>query len=397
MVLAEQAAGGVATLGRGDDRRCLGRRGPLGGGSDDVGGIPEARATSLAAAQPAGAQALVQAEPAVVTLEQGGAAGVAAAVAGPATGVEQPAALAHAGAAALAAAQAAASADAVVAGAAAGAAALAAAQVAQTVARAVELAEQAVDRAGDLARIVIEVLGVMAVRDRRGVVRAAGVQIDGRHQPGNRVTILGPRGGRGQADRQQQRGHESGRERHPSPVSETHGQSLYRSVCPSWSVRNRASGGRVHAVLRVGTPAFSDGGRCDEASCDVRNLGLPWHGVRSYRVAPGRATPRLSPAGLTRGSWSGRGRAWPFPSLGRPGGLPGADAIASRHSASARQPCILERIPPGCLPTRRASGPAPRHATEGRQWYDARSGPVRSGDTRPGLIISRRPPWPAAP
>ncbi len=114
--------------------------------------------------------------------------------------------------------------------------------VAGTVKGTLEMSRCTVKVAGGTGKTRSVILGVMAVRNRRGVVEVAGLQITGVGHTGNRV---GPGGdirnettrrgiagqGANQRDSQSQ----------PSPMSDTHGQSLVNMASlPPGVVRNRA-------------------------------------------------------------------------------------------------------------------------------------------------------------
>jgi hypothetical protein len=128
---------------------------------------------------------------------------------------------------------------------------------------------------------------IVAVRHGGHVERTTRVEVDGGYQPGDRAKGVSP--GRGGAA-----GRQGERQRHPSPISETHGHSLMvnRTMVPSWSVRNRASGGRVRAVLRADHAIKQ--GRADRGPC--RRARSPWlsAGLRPPGGVAARSSPALS-------------------------------------------------------------------------------------------------------
>jgi len=68
------------------------------------------------------------------------------------------------------------------------------------------------------------VLGVVAVRNGGSVIRSPIVEVDGLDFSRNRVKTIGPRRAWTSGNHQRRKGE---RERYPSPISETHGHSLY--------------------------------------------------------------------------------------------------------------------------------------------------------------------------
>ena len=218
---ALDAAAGV------DDRldRCLRRgrgrhaRGRLRRRQDRAGADPAALAAAEAAAV----------EPLAVAAEEAAAAGAA-------TGISAMPEAVSAVAASVAAdlARAAATAATLAAAGAAGVAAEAVAEPGELVERAHQVAAELADET---------ILGVVAVGDRGRVIRAAGIEVDRLDFRRDRVVewVIGPGPSAGHEARRQ-----GDRERHPSPCSETHDQSLYVVRWESLlECRNTASGGRA--------------------------------------------------------------------------------------------------------------------------------------------------------
>jgi hypothetical protein len=140
------------------------------------------------------------------------------------------------------------------------------------------------------------ILGILAIRNGRRKQRTARGRVDRVDFERNNVRPVGPRRGR-----QYCRQGESNR--HCSPISEAHDHSLTRrSMDPSWSVRNRASGGLVRASYALNL-ASSSAKQRPAAMPPLRSPRRVADWPRHDESVKRRVNLELNRAGVDQGLW----------------------------------------------------------------------------------------------